>query len=327
MWLERTGLEQATSELVARHKARRFQTGGPLAVDLCCGVGGDATAIASAIDVIALDRDLAMCRRTRWNAQVYDVADRVLVVRGRAESFVIPLGAWLHIDPDRRRSGPTRATRVRDYEPGLDYLLALTRSTHAGAIKVGPGSDFLEHFDRPGFEIELVSSGAECKEATIWYGALVTCARRATKLPEGATWTEADGPSTASCIVGPVREWVFDPDPALTRSGLLDAFAEVHGLTRVSAGVDYLTGPMRVDSPFLQPFEVIEQFSLDRRKVGRALERLCIGPLEYKARGLDFATQQAWRRELPTKPSQDSPATLFLSGGAGPRKAIIARRS
>src|SRR5690242_5766541 len=37
MWLEPEGVEQATAEPVARHKARRFGS-GPV-VDLCAGVG------------------------------------------------------------------------------------------------------------------------------------------------------------------------------------------------------------------------------------------------------------------------------------------------
>jgi hypothetical protein len=53
--------------------------------------------------------------------------------------------------------------------------------------------------------------------------------------------------------VGP---WVFDPDPALVRSGLLDAFAVAHGLSRVAEGVDFLTGADRVASAFLTAFAV-----------------------------------------------------------------------
>src|SRR6476660_9379558 len=37
MWFDRTGLEQSTSEAVARHKARRFEE-APEVVDLCSGI-------------------------------------------------------------------------------------------------------------------------------------------------------------------------------------------------------------------------------------------------------------------------------------------------
>ena len=70
---------------------------------------------------------------------------------------------------------------------------------------------------------------------------------------------------------------MFDPDPTLGRAGLLDGFACVHGLSRVVAGVDYLTGPRRVESPFLMAFEVVATMPVDlkrikREVVGRGLE-------------------------------------------------------
>src|SRR5262249_57961588 len=109
MWLERIGLEQATAEAVARHKAQRFCGRASIAVDLCCGIGGDTLALATHSDVIAVDRDEGMCRRTRWNAGVYAAGERVLAVRSRAESFAVPAGAWVHIDPDRRAVCQSRA--------------------------------------------------------------------------------------------------------------------------------------------------------------------------------------------------------------------------
>src|SRR5512135_479865 len=87
MWFEPTGLEQATAEPVARHKARRFARG---VVDLCSGIGGDTLALAAVGPVLAVDADQGMCHRTRWNAEVYGVAEQVVAVRSRAETFPLP---------------------------------------------------------------------------------------------------------------------------------------------------------------------------------------------------------------------------------------------
>src|SRR5829696_7613916 len=45
MWLDAVGLEQATAEPVARHKARRFERSR--VADLCSGIGGDTLALAA----------------------------------------------------------------------------------------------------------------------------------------------------------------------------------------------------------------------------------------------------------------------------------------
>ena len=56
MFFTRSGLEQASAEVVARHRARRFDTAGPVA-DLCCGIGGDLIALAERHPVLAVDID------------------------------------------------------------------------------------------------------------------------------------------------------------------------------------------------------------------------------------------------------------------------------
>jgi hypothetical protein len=322
MWLEPTGLEQATSEPVARHKARRFSGRAATVVDLCSGIGGDTLALATGADVLAVDADHGMARRALWNAGVYEVADRVAAIWARAESFGLPRGAWAHIDPDRRAQG-SRTRTLRDYQPCPGFLLSLAQSAPGGAIKLGPASDYEDYFGSDLFEVELVSLWGECKEATAWFGEPVTCRRRAICLPVGATWTDRDGPRDWHAPAGPVRDWVFDPDPALVRSGLIDGFAAVHGLTRFAVGVDYLTGPDRVPSPFLAAFEVLAVLPLDLKRLRREVAARGLGPLEIKTRGLDLRPEQV-RSQL--RPSGDTPGVLILAGGYGPARAVLARR-
>jgi SAM-dependent methyltransferase len=322
MWFEPTGLEQATAEPVARQKARRFADASVL--DLCAGIGGDTLALAAgARRVIAVDRDPGMCRRTLWNAAVYEVADRVAPVCARAEAFPIAPEMLVHIDPDRRTRAARRARNLHDYAPGLEFLCALPRSARGGAVKLGPASDFAAHFGGPGFEVELVSLGGECKEATLWFGDLVTCRRRATTLPAGLSWTDRDGPAGVRAAPAPLGPWVFDPDPALVRSGLLDAFAVFHGLNRVAEGVGLLTGADRVASAFLAAFEVQQVLPLDLKRLRRVVAEQGLGPLEIKPRGLDLRPE-AIRDRLHSQGTR--PATLLLVGGPGPARAILARR-
>ena len=321
MWLDPTGLEQATTEAVARHKARRFPAG--VVVDLCSGIGGDTVALAGSSTVIAVDASQAMARRTLWNAGVYGVADRVLAVRGRAQTVTRPPVAWVHVDPDRRPGGATRARRLAGYEPGMDFLRSLQRSAPGGAIKLGPASDFAAHFGGVGVEIEVVSLGGECKEATVWFGAAASCRRRATRLPEGVTWTDRDGPSTATAPVGPVGRFVFDPDPALIRAGLLDGFAAAHGLRRFAPGVDYLSGDDPVASAFLAAFAVVAVVPFDAKRLKHEARALGLDVREVKTRGVDASTDDLRAR---LRDPGGVPATLLVAGGHGPARAILARR-
>ena len=321
MWLEPTGLEQATAGPVARHKARRF-AGADLVIDLCSGIGGDAVAIAGGARVIAVDLDPAMAHRSRWNAEVYGVADKLISVRGRGERFGWPSEALVHVDPDRRAGSATQARSVRDYAPGLPFLRSLPRMARGGALKLGPASDFESQFSLGAFESEVISLAGECKEATLWFGDLATCRRRATRLPEGATWTDRDGPDVAAELAE-VAGWVFSPDPALVRSRLLDSFAKAHGLARIGPGVDILTAEAPAASPFLTAFRVEAILPVDLKRLRHEVAARRLGPLEIKVRGLDLRPESVRARLRPEGPI---PATLLLIGGRGPARAILASR-
>jgi hypothetical protein len=322
LWAVPTAVEQATAEPVARHKAARFAS--PLAVDLCAGIGGDTVALAARGDVIAVDLDPGMCRRLRFNAAVYDLSHRVLPVQARAETFVIPTGAWLHLDPDRRFSRRERASRLVDYAPGPEFWKTALPQVKGGAIKLSPASDFAEHFGAPQYEIELVSLRGECKEATVWFGEPVSCLRRATRLPENVTWTDRDAPVTERALVSPISNLIYDPDPALLRSGLLDGFALAHQLFRLGHGVDYLTGDQLVSTPFLTAFEVQEVAPLDLKRLRRTIAKHDIGTLEIKVRGVRI-TPEHLRAQLSPRGTRG--ATLLIFGGLGPTQVVLAQRT
>jgi hypothetical protein len=265
-----------------------------------------------------------MCRRLQFNAAVYNVSHRVLPIRARAETFSIPRGAWLHLDPDRRSSRSRRATRLADYAPGPEVWKTLERQAEGGAIKLGPASDFAEHFGGEQYEIELVSLRGECKEATVWFGEPVSCRRRATRLPENVTWTDRDATTTGRAAVSPLSSLIYDPDPALLRAGLLDGFALEHRLARAGHGVDYLTGHEVVSTPFLTAFEVRDAAPLDLKRLRRMIAKHDIGTLEIKVRGVRI-TPEYLRRELSPRGSRQ--ATLFIYGGVGPTQVVLAHRT
>lgn len=322
LWLDPVGVEQATAELVARHKAARFA--GRNVVDLCSGVGGDAVAIArEGGRVVAVDLDHGMARRLRWNADISGLGDRLLAVRGRAESFPIPGDSLLHLDPDRRSHSDRRARSVIDYVPGLETLNRLCRHPTGGAIKLGPASDFDDHFAAPGHEIELVSLDGECREATVWFGPLASCRRRATRLPDGATWTDLDGPVSADVPRCSPARFVATTDPALSRSGLVSGFTVAHGLSQVAEQGNLLTADHRVDHAFLSWFEVIEVRPFDRRTLRSFVGSHELGPLEIKVLGVRV-TPEILRSEL--RPPGPNPATLLLYPDGNHVRVLVCRR-
>ena len=326
MWFDAKGLEQASAEAVANHKAARFaalrdEAGSvPLIADFCCGIGADSIALARAgCRVHAVDLAPTCCQFVEWNAEAYGVVDRISVTC--ADVLQVETQAeFLHIDPDRRPAGRKRVLRVEDCLPGLEDLLWLMEQFRGGAIKLSPASNFGGKF--PGCEIELVSLIGECREATVWFGELAgdePC--RATVLPSGATI--AADPLSAWTNVGELGEWLYDPDPAVVRSGLVDVVAEQIGLRRLDDTEEYLTGDTLVESPFVRAFRVLESAPNNQKELRRAVRRCGFGQVEIKCRHIPIEAE-AVRRKLPLEGS--APGVVVFARQAGKATAIVCQR-
>lgn len=317
MWFDRAGLEQATHETVAIHKARRFDG---CVWDLCCGIGGDALALAGRGEVIAIDVNPARVRCAEWNGELYGVADRMTVTAGDL-STQDWRGRLVHIDPDRRsRTGGGRARRIEDYVPGLETLRELTDQAAGGAIKVSPASAFGRHF--ADCEVELVSLDRECREATVWFGRLAgEQRRRATVLPAGVSL--AGDPSHARVDTRPLGAYLHDPDPAVVRAGLVNALARELGIGRLDDDEEYLTSDIPVASPFVWSYAVEAVCRADEKRLRRWLSGRNIGRLEIKSRHLPI-NHEMLRRRL--RLNGDNAATLVIARVGGVSTAVLCAR-
>lgn len=319
MWFDRIGFEQSTAEAVARHKSARFPQGETV-WDCCCGIGSDSIALAGRGPVIAVDQQPAACQRTLWNADVYDVAAAVTVRLGDVTALPDLAKELVHLDPDRRSESAARASRLEDYVPDLNFLKELARTGRGGAIKVGPASNFGGKF--PGAEIELISLHGECKEATVWYGELAgvhPC--RATVLPSGDSL--AAHPLSAAVEITPLQAYLYDPDPAVVRSGLVDVCAEQLGLKRLDAAEEYLTGDPLIHSPFVTPFRALAELPNNERELRRILRGMQGGRYEIKCRHLPVQADSL-RRRLPVRGQE--PLTILVARVQGTARMIIAQR-
>lgn len=333
LWLDPVRTEQATHRIVASHKALRFA--GAKVADLCCGIGGDTFALAAVADaIVALDRDADTIRRLKFNLEILGFDHQVRPVLGDAASPPVPPDWAIHIDPDRRsndRSGrPVR--QIDAYAPGMTALIRLMKTYRGGAIKLGPASDFatLEKAARTAgvrAETEIVSLDGECKEATLWFGQLAGDApRRATLLPSGESIcgkecliVSADDPASKT------HRWLYEADPALTRSGLVDRIAAPLGLSAYTPDGAWLVGSGPADSPWLTPFEVVAEIAADRKIVRAEARKLGWTTAVVKTRGGQGADRfSGWFDSKPGGKTRETMLVLHRPGGKS--RAILAIR-
>jgi len=319
MWFDRKSLEQATPELVSQYKADRFSG---TVYDFCCGMGGDLVALAKEAEVTGVDLEPVLCQFAVWNSEVYEVADRVTVVNCRLEDIQDRQGL-LHIDPDRRPNSGGKVIRIEDYQPGLETLHELMQEFAGGAVKLSPASNFTGKF--PESETELISLNGECKEATIWFGSLAGESEfRATAISKtGDVNSIAGHPMDAFVDLTAPGQYLYDPDPAVVRSGLLDVAADQYGLSRLDTEEEYLTSVDSVESPFFSRFRVLEELPNNDRDLKKYFRSANFGQLEIKCRRIPVHIESL-RRKLSLK--GDAAGVLVIARLQGKSRALICER-
>jgi SAM-dependent methyltransferase len=319
MFFTRDGLEQASGEQAAAYTARRF-AGLSLVADLCCGIGGDLTALAAAPrQVLAVDADCDNLQFATRNAAVYGAFGAVSAVCGDVRDLRLAEIPAAFIDPARRSGG--HRLRAGESHPPLSWCFALSDQVQRVCVKAAPG---LAHALVPeGWEMEFVAVGRNLKEALLWSPGFATTTRRATVLPAGPvadashagrrTPDPRQGPdrrhepvsshtleaSTGALPPVPIAapgEYLLDPNPAVTRAGLVAELAHELGAWQLDPKIAFLSLDRLVSTPFARTLRILESMPWHEREVARKLRQLGIGTADIRRRGLAGDVQQIHRR-------------------------------
>ncbi|HEY0775138.1 MAG TPA: class I SAM-dependent methyltransferase [Nocardioidaceae bacterium] len=317
MYFTPDGLEQSTRLRVAEHRAARVAFAQPSSVlDIGCGIGGDLVAFSRAgLTAAGIDRDPLRVAVASANLAALGLGGAVQVAD--AEALDLSGFGVVFADPARR----TDRGRVFDpdaYSPPWSFVERLL--LRPSVVKVAPG---IPHDLVPeGVEAEWVSDEGDLKETVLWSPQLATVRRRATVIrPHGlATLTDEDDPGERS--VREVGRYLYEPDDAVIRAGLVTAVAAgVHG-GLVDAHIAYVTGDEAYSTPFAKGYEVMEVLPFREKPLKAALRERGIGRLTIKKRGVDVVPEDL-RKRLALHGEQD--ATLVLTRVADKGTALLVR--
>lgn len=320
LYLTADGLEQATRPAVAARRTARFAAvGAQVVADLCCGVGGDLPALAAAAPrVLAVDRDPLTAEVARANLGVLGLADRVEVRCADVTQVDLAGVQAAFVDP-ARRGHRGRTFDPAAYSPPFSFVLDLAARCPATGAKLAPG---IPHAVLPaGAEAEWVSVGGDVVECALWFGPLAGPARRrATLLPAGATLT---GDGDAAAPAGPVRRFLYEPDGAVIRAGLVAEAAALVDGTLLDPTIAYVTSERLEHTPFLTAYEITDVLPFQLKRLRALLRSRDVGRLTVKKRG-SAVEPETLRRQL--RLSGEGEATVVLTRVAGEPTVLLVRR-
>lgn len=323
MLFTQAGLEQATRLAVAARHADRFARAGVSHVaDLGCGLGADSMALASLdIRVSAVERDEITAACATMNLMAFPHAS---VVHSDATAF--PLdgvdGVWL--DPARRTTSTSGTTRIwdpEDFSPPLSFVEGLAGSGLAVGVKMGPG---MPHESVPaGCEAQWVSVAGDVTEVTLWFNAVARPGVRRSALllgRQGAAelTSSEDFDGGPAAPVGRLEGYLYEPDGAVIRAGLVADLAERLDGHLIDEHIAYICAPTLKDTPFARAYRIREVMPYSTKVLKAWVRDHGIGVLDIKKRGTAVTPEELRRQLLPggkaaAKARGTATATLVLT--------------
>jgi hypothetical protein len=189
----------------------------------------------------------------------------------------------------------------------LQWCLSLTDTAPRVAIKAAPGLP--RELVPPGWETEFVAVGRDLKEALLWSPAMTDgVTSRATLLPSGETLAAPAGSPAAGTVcsgeavagdavpLAAPGAYLLDPNPAVTRAGLVAELAWLTGTWQIDPMIAFLSSDEPVRTPFARTLRVVESAPWHEKRFARRLRELGIGSADIRRRGLAGDVAQIHRR-------------------------------
>ncbi|MER6834489.1 methyltransferase domain-containing protein [Streptomyces cellulosae] len=313
MFFTPNGVEQSTRRSVAAYRAERLREAGVRSVaDLCCGIGGDAIALARAgIRVLAVDRDPQTAAAARANAEALGLSGLIEVREADVTEVDTSGYDAVFVDPARRSSKRGRIFDPEAYSPPLSWAVeAALKAPVAAALKIAPG---VPHEAIPAeAEAEWISDGGDVKEAVLWFGTAPGTVR-ATLLPGPRTLVSRGLPDPE---VRPVGRYLYEPDGSVIRSHLVAEAAEPLAGGLIDPTIAYITADTLTPTPYATAYEITDRLPFNVKKLKALLREREVGVLTVKKRGSAVEPEELRRKALP-KPHGTASVTVFLTRVAG----------
>jgi hypothetical protein len=248
---------------------------------------GDTFALAKIAPTLGVELDPLRLAMASANMRSLGLSDLVRFVQvDLTHSLPVKPGSTaLFFDP-ARRIGSKRIDSVENYQPPLSIINNWLADFPALGVKISPGVTL---FELAGYdsEIEFISLRGELKEAVLWFGPLKTSKRSATVLP-GSHRLLSDHPYTTRDNSVPVTEpksFLYEPDPAVIRAGLVTDLAELLEASQLDAEIAYLTSDRLSDTPFAHRWIIEDWFPFQLKRLRAYLRQRNVGHVDVKKRG------------------------------------------
>ena len=351
-------LEQSSDHETGMETASDFPSDSQV-VDICCGAGADAIAIAErSCHVTAIDRCPIACELTRYNAKSHGFSIRVL--DQSAEETEVSADSFIHVDPDRRADG-SRSSSLDRLSPSWETVLQLLGKCRGMSLKLAPGTRVewqgLKHrTDRSPQAVRFLSKDGSVRQQRWYWGidrwpndsitasmrlnapSTLRASKMAVPMSEQMaldtrwnstshgwfheTFLVSDKRLNECLFTIAPKDFVADYDPSIRAAEMSVRFAERYGWELIDSDSGYLTSKNPTTHPMVRWFKVLENLPLDTKRIKAYAKSLSVHTWELKSRGLEVDLN-GLRRILPCDATSERTMTILCTKLGKSHRAIF----
>ncbi len=327
-------LEQSSGERTAAYKASLMS--GRRALDVSGGLGVDTMFLSRRFqEVVYCERDSLLCAVVEHNLKASGIKN-VAIKNGDSISLLAEYPDdsfdWIYVDPARREEG-RRSIALEAASPDVvashDLLL---RHAQRVCIKASPVLEIsgLKKLLPALHTIIVVSVDRECKEILLLlehaYPSDGPVQVKAVCLnADSVEITEVFGGGEAPRVVAAaVKEYLYEPDPAIIKAKLSAVLARDAGLQFVNRSVDYLTADRNIEAFPGRSFRVVECVPYKPKSFRAFLQRHAIAGASIQRRDFPLSAEEL-RKKYRLRESERA-FLFFTKDAAGHPLCIYAIR-
>ena len=151
-------------------------------------------------------------------------------------------------------------------------------------------------------------------------------AETAENAPAAAELTSASwqSPAPEGKLLGPVGRYLYEPDGAVIRAGLVTDLAQRLGAHLVHPDIAYLSSQTLVETPLARAYEVREVLPHTVKVLRRWVREHDVGTLDVKKRGTDVTPEQLRKQLAPRGTLRATLVMTRVAEPGGERRVVLA---
>lgn len=327
-------LEQSTAYWVARHKAALFQQNSTLLVcDLTGGMGAESVAFAdNGNQVVYIEPHKELFDISNYNFERLGLSAQIELMNTNAEDFLLQNVSAFDLtllDPDRRAQGIRDFTLENSSPNPLLLEEEILKKSRKLLVKHSPLIDIQYLREQFNFlqTVFVFSFRNEVKEVTTLHtrgdvnDTKVVCICIDSKGVKSVVAFNENADKHITHVNSGCKEYFFEPDKAIIKSGYASLYASRLGLELISPGIPYFTSENVPHNFIGRIFEVKEVVKYNNQSIKEILNKYKIVKASIGARGFSLKADEI-EKKFQLKPD-DTHHLFFYINKDGEKEVVL----